>query len=50
MCHLNVVSILDSDNVLFSTVVLGIFLFRSVYGLYFTASFNLIFRWRMFLF
>ena len=50
MCHLNVVSILDSDNVLFSTVILGIFLFRSVYVLIFTASFNLVFRWRMFLF
>ena len=50
MYHLNVVSILDPGNVLFSTVVLGIFLFRSVYGLYFTGSFNLVFRWRMFLF
>ena len=48
MCHLNVVSILDSDNVLFSMVILGIFSFRSVYGLYFTACFNLVFRWRMF--
>ena len=50
MCHLNVVSILDSDNVLFPMVILGMFSFRSVYGLYFTTCFNLVFRWRMFLF
>ena len=50
MCHLNVLSIFDSDNVLFPMVILGMFSFRSVYGLYFTTCFNLAFRWRMFLF
>ena len=50
MCHLNVVSFLDPDNVLFPMVILDIFSFKSVYGLYFTTCFNLVFRWRMFLF
>ena len=35
MCHLNVLSILDPDNVLSPVVILGIFSFRSVYGLLF---------------
>ena len=47
---INVISILDSNNVLFPMAILGMFSFRSVYGLYFTTCFDLVFRYRMFLF